>query len=148
MLICFEPSQTDAPKRAGTVNALSGYDRVLTLLKTWQVLFGLVASEIYPAAFYAVNRCSLQFKWRLRQDQVIRLLSVRLLRFMIGVGFNLRWFLFYTKKKDVSKMRRLKIESFFNAQTSMEIFGGELVGLFSILADVSHFNIKRLAQSI
>ena len=45
-------------------------------------------------------------------------------------------------------MRRLEIESFFNAQTSMEIFGGELVGLFSIRADVSHFNIKRLAQSI
>lgn len=44
MLICSEPSQTDAPKRAVTVNALSGYDRVLTLLKKWQVLFGLVAS--------------------------------------------------------------------------------------------------------
>jgi len=45
MLKCSEPSQTDALKRAVTVNALSGYDRVLTLLKTWQVLFGLVASE-------------------------------------------------------------------------------------------------------
>jgi hypothetical protein len=67
---------------------------------------------------------------------------------MIGVRSNLRWFLFYPKKKDASGMRRLEIESFFNAQTSMEIFGSELVGLFSIRADVSHFNIKRLAKSI
>ena len=50
VLKCFELSQTDVPKRAVTVNALSGYDRVLTLLKTWQVLFGLVASVKYPAA--------------------------------------------------------------------------------------------------
>ena len=55
MLECFEPSQTDAPKRAVTVNALSGYDRVLTLLKTWQVLLGLVASIKYPAAFLQYN---------------------------------------------------------------------------------------------
>jgi len=58
MLKCSEPSQTDAPKRAVTVNALSGYDRVLTLLKTWQVLFGLVASVKYPAAFLQYH-CSL-----------------------------------------------------------------------------------------
>ena len=45
MLKYFEPSQTDAPKRTVTVNALSGYDRVLTPFKTWQVLFGFVASE-------------------------------------------------------------------------------------------------------
>jgi hypothetical protein len=60
MIICSEPSQTDAPKRAVTVNALSGYDRVLTLLKKWQVLFGLVASVKYPAAFlqYIVALCN------------------------------------------------------------------------------------------
>ena len=60
MVICFEPSQTDAPKRAVTVNALSGYDRVLTLLKTWQVFFGLVASAKYPIAFlqYIVALCN------------------------------------------------------------------------------------------
>jgi len=65
---------------------------------------------------------------------------------MIGVRFNLRWFLFCSKKKDVSKLRRLKIELFFNAQTSMEIFGGKLVGLFSIWTNVSHFDIKFSAQ--
>ena len=43
-------------------------------------------------------------------------------------------------------MRRLEIESFFNAQTSMEIFGGELMGLFSIWADISHFHIKLSTQ--
>ena len=60
MLICFEPSQTDAPKRAATVNALSGYDRVLTLLNKWRVLFGLVVSAKYPAAFlqYIVALCN------------------------------------------------------------------------------------------
>ena len=52
MLICFEPSQTDAPKRAVTVNALLGYNWVLTLLKTWKILFGLVAFAIYPAAIW------------------------------------------------------------------------------------------------
>ena len=43
-------------------------------------------------------------------------------------------------------MRRLEIKSFFYAQTSMEIFRGGLVGLFSIRTDVSHFDIKLSTQ--
>jgi len=47
------------------------------------------------------------------------------------------------KKKDVSGLRRLEIKSFFNAQTSMEIFRSELMGLFSVRTDVSHFARQR-----
>jgi len=45
-------------------------------------------------------------------------------------------------------MRRLEIKLFSNAQTSMEIFRGELVGLFSIRTDVNHFDIKLSAQPV
>ena len=55
--------------------------------------------------------------------------------------------LILSKEKDVSELRRLLIESFFNAQTSMEIFGGKLVRLFSIGADVNDFYIEFSAQS-
>lgn len=50
MLMCSESLQIDAPKRTDTVNAFSGYDQVLIPFKPWQILFGLVASAIYPAA--------------------------------------------------------------------------------------------------
>ena len=43
-------------------------------------------------------------------------------------------------------MRRLEIKLFFNAQKSMEIFRGELVGLFSIRTDVNYFDIKLSTQ--
>ena len=45
-------------------------------------------------------------------------------------------------------MRRLEIESFFYAQTSMEIFGGELMGFLGIRTDVSHFHIKPSTQPV
>ena len=74
-------------------------------------------------------------------------LSVRFSRFMIGVKKSVM-ILILSKEKDAPKMRRLRIESFIYAQTSMEIFGSELVWFLCKRTDVRYLDIKLSAQPV